>query len=251
MVTVTGQGPVLSDNPEFTVFDNFNKSVTVTTTYEDVDPDAQITRTVKAVEFEDVGGEVRYYYVVTDECKMAPLFGYMMQGKTFSTNLNGNGKLGSSCDVSRVSNGDMLWTHPCEQRGTWKLFAHTNLSTPDGNPTFNVTSDHKHGVDNFIQDFHIGNTDNQNIACGPTNDGFGTHARFSASYYGEKATFVTVLMPLKCIEPNFPPVDSLRVYAKSDSTYSLSTLKNLGKDSCTHIHIVQGVSHRDTILKTG
>jgi len=256
VVSVNGIGPIRTDDPKVEDFSISEKSIKISTKYEGPTPDAKITREIQVHEFTDQDDNVRYYYEVIDACGPKPDAGMLIQGNTFALNLNGNGSLAeSTCDNSRIATGQVLWKYPCLARNTWKLYARTSLSSPwPAAISYNVSDEHKHGNDNFTELISFNSEPNSKIATGSnTSSGtgqgqgtYGTHATFKASVTAEKVTFQTILFPLKCDEPDFPP-DSFWVRNQNDSFYSVSTLKDLGSDHVSNIHIKKGHSFKDTI----
>ena len=247
VVTVDGQGPVRSDDPKFGKSNLYKsgKYVEMKTIYRDSKPNASIKRKIYIHEYkESKNGPVRYYYEMIDDCRVKPTFGFNMQGETFTLNLNGNGISGASCDISMLNTGQIVWKHPCNERGTWKLYARTTSSTPNINLAYSIFNDNVHGNDEFKQSYFKSGSNLKNIAC---NSGtYTNHTRFKATFYAEKGTFHTILWPLRCDEVDYGP-DSLRVKNKNDSTYTLNTLYNIGEDTCTNLHFASGASENDTI----
>ncbi len=244
-------GPSNRDQPQLVNFDAYANSITIKTKYRGPNPNVEVKRTVQVYDFKDSGDVTRYYYEVIDDFKVDPVFGYAMEGKTFKLNLNGNGNVSEgTCNDSRKQFGEVVWKHPCIARGTWKLYARTSLTSSDnGSLSFNITGGHLHGNANFEEALKLNSTSIDNrMATGAIlgNDGYSTHSRFTASIYGEKGVFQTIFIPLRCDEPDFP-IDTFWVKIKSDSFYSISTLKNIGKDHISNIHLKKGYSNTDTI----
>jgi hypothetical protein len=151
VISVNDIGPIRTDNPEVLSQNPVLQNIKVATKYEGPNPDAKVTREVQAYNFIDQNDHLRYYYEVIDDFKPALDLGFQMQGNTYKLNLNGNGSLeDNTCNDSRKSSGQVVWSYPCEARGTWKLYARTSLSSPWPDViSFDVADTYKNGNSNF------------------------------------------------------------------------------------------------------